>query len=201
MWVSEIDEEQLTPEILDRLLFEGLEDQGKRADCIMVLGSGKAMRNRVPSAVAAYQAGRAPKIMMCGGITTTTPGHTVSEADHMSLTAIGMGVPDEDIWVENTSVNTIENILCAMLVLQREVMLNKVKRVLLVTAPFHMRRALQIARYFFPRHIEVSPCPAEDPRGGREHWQEIPEGVKLINNEARNLIMYVKNGVIPDFEI
>ncbi|MDO4483943.1 MAG: YdcF family protein [Clostridia bacterium] len=197
MRVSQIDESTLDDALVERLLFQGLEDNGEAGDCIIVLGSGKAMRNRVPTAVEAYKAGRAPKIMMCGGITSTTPGHTVSEADHMSLKAIDMGVPDADILVENTSTNTIENILCAMLVLQREMWLNKVKRVILVTASFHMRRSLHIARYFFPKHIEICPCPADHPQG----WQEDEHMRGLVYAEAKNLIHYVQNGVMPDFDI
>ena len=35
MWVSKITEEDLTDEIIDRLLFEGLEDTGENVDCII----------------------------------------------------------------------------------------------------------------------------------------------------------------------
>lgn len=139
--------------------------------------------------------------MMCGGVTGTTPGHTVSEADHMSLAAIALGVPDEDILVENTSENTIENILCAMLELQRAMWLNRVHRVLLVTAAFHMRRSLHLARYFFPKHIEICPCPADDNGRFSMHWQKDEETMALVMHEARNLIEYVRAKVIPDFEI
>ena len=39
MLVSEIKEEDLTADVIDRLLFQGLEDTGDHADCILVLGS------------------------------------------------------------------------------------------------------------------------------------------------------------------
>lgn len=201
MLASEIREEDLNTEFIDRLLFNGIKDTGTNGDCIIVLGSRKAMKQRVPAAVKLYKSGRAPKIMMCGGITATTPGRTVSEADHMSLAAIDLGVPEDDIIVENISVNTIENILCAMLMLQREFRLNDVHRVLLVTASFHMRRALAIARYFFPDHIEVCPCPADDISMKRGNWPKTPESSETVINEAINLLMYVRNKVIPDFEV
>ena len=59
MWVSKITEEDLTDEIVDRLLFEGIEDTGENVDCIIVLGSIKATKYRVPVAINAYNAGRA----------------------------------------------------------------------------------------------------------------------------------------------
>lgn len=37
MWVSKITEEDLTDEVIDRLLFQGLEDTGENVDCIIVL--------------------------------------------------------------------------------------------------------------------------------------------------------------------
>ena len=67
MLVSKITEENLTAEIVDRLLFRDLEDTGENVDCIIVLGSIKAANYRVPVAVDAYRAGRANTIMLCGG--------------------------------------------------------------------------------------------------------------------------------------
>ena len=67
MLVSEITEEDLTADLIDRLLFQGLEDTGEKADCLIVLGSIKAAKYRVPVAVNAYKTGRADKIMLCGG--------------------------------------------------------------------------------------------------------------------------------------
>ena len=43
MRVSQLDENNLTDEQIHRLLFEGLEDGGQQADCILVLGSQKAV--------------------------------------------------------------------------------------------------------------------------------------------------------------
>lgn len=201
MWVSKITEKDLTPEIVDRLLYEGLEDTGENADCIIVLGSIKAAKYRVPAAVEAYHAGRAGKIMLCGGALRTFPGEQHSEAEHMRIKALELGVAEEDIIMENTSQNTIENILCALLELQRSFWLNKVKKVLLVTTTYHMRRSLAIAGYLFPAHIEVVPCPADDTNTKRETWMNTPEGVERAKGEALNIVNCVKNGVIPDFEI
>ena len=42
MRVSKITREDLTNDVVDRLLFEGLHDPGASVDCIIVLGSVKA---------------------------------------------------------------------------------------------------------------------------------------------------------------
>ena len=95
----------------------------------------------------------------------------------------------------------MENILYTLIELQRAFWLNKVHRVLLVTTAYHMRRSLAIARYFFPDHIEVIPCPADDTNTKRDNWMNTPAGRERAKSEAMKLIGYVVEGVIPDFEI
>ncbi len=54
MFISELTNKELTDKIIDSVLFEGLEDTGEAADCIIVLGSTKASQYKVPIAVSAY---------------------------------------------------------------------------------------------------------------------------------------------------
>lgn len=201
MWVSKITEEDLTEEVIDRLLYEGIQDTGEKIDCIIVLGSIKAAKYRVPVAVDAYHAGRTNKIMMCGGAVREFPNGEYMEAEHMYKRALELGVPREDIILETTSQNTVENILCALVELQRTFWLNKIRKVLLVTTTYHMRRSLAIARYLFPKHIEIIPCPAPDENTNRNNWMNTPKGIERAKGESLNIVRCVKNGVIPDFEI
>lgn len=201
MLVSKIKEEDLTTEIIDRLLFQDLEDTGESADCIIVLGSIKATKYRVPVAVDAFKAGRAGKIMLCGGALRDFSVGKCSEAEHMYNTVLELGISEENIILENSSQNTVENILYALIELQRTFWLNRVRRVLLVTTAYHMRRSLAIARYLFPTHITIVPCPANDNNTRRDNWMNTEIGVERAKGEAMNIIRCVINGVIPDFEI
>ena len=89
----------------------------------------------------------------------------------------------------------------SLLELQRSFWINRVKKVLLVTTSYHMRRSLALARYYFPKHIEVMPCPADDSNTKRENWMKSEEGRKRANEEMINIINCVENGLIPDFEV
>jgi len=201
MFVSKLKEEDLTFELIDRLLFQDLDDTGESADCIIVLGSAKSTKYRVPVAVEAYNAGRSNKIMLCGGAKHEFPDGKYSEAEHMHKSVLALGVSNENIILENSSQNTIENVLFALIELQRTFWLNKLSRVLLVTTTFHMRRSLLIARYLFPKHIAVLPCPANDSNTKRDNWMNTSIGIERAKNEAISIIRCVVNGVIPDFEI
>lgn len=201
MLVSGIKEEDLTFEVIDRLLFQSLEDTGENADCIIVLGSIKAAKYRVPVAVDAYNAGRASKLILCGGKSRDFPDGKYSEAEHMRQAALALGVSEKDIILENKSQNTVENILFALIELQRAFWLNKVHKVLLVTTTYHMRRSLAIARYLLPEHIIVIPCPANDNNTRRDNWMNTPVGIERAKGEAMKIVRYINDGVIPDFEI
>ena len=201
MLVSRIKEEDLTIEVIDRLLFQGLEDTGENADCIIVLGSIKAAKYRVPVAVDAYNAGRTSKLMLCGGKLRDFPDGKCSEAEHMRQAALALGVAEEDIVLENSSQNTVENILFALIELQRSFWLNNIHSVLLVTTAYHMRRSLAIARYLLPKHITVISCPANDNNTRRDNWMNTQVGTDRAKKEAMKIIESVLNGIIPDFEI
>lgn len=201
MLVSQITEKDLTIEVIDKLLFQGLEDTGENADCIIVLGSIKAAKYRVPVAVDIYKTGRASKLLLCGGKLRDFPDGKYSEAEHMYKAALELGVAEEDIILENLSQNTVENIRFALVELQRAFTLNKVRRVLLVTTAYHMRRSLAIARYLFPDHIEIIPCPANDNNTRRDNWMNTPVGVERVKSEAMKIVSSVMGGIIPDFEI
>ena len=71
----------------------------------------------------------------------------------------------------------------------------------MVTTTYHMRRSLAIARYLFPEHIEIIPCPANDTNTRRDNWMNTSVGIERAKAEAMKIAECVVNGVIPDFEI
>lgn len=201
MLVSKIKEADLTIELVDRLLFQGLEDTGENADCIIVLGSIKAAKYRVPVAVDAYKAGRAGKLLLCGGKLRDFPDGQYSEAEHMRKAALALGIAVEDIILENSSQNTVENIRFALTEMQKALGLNKVQSVLLVTTTYHMRRSLAIVRHLFPARITIIPCPANDTNTRRDNWMNTSVGIERAKGEAMKIVRYIVEGIIPDFEI
>jgi uncharacterized SAM-binding protein YcdF (DUF218 family) len=109
-------------------------------DVIVVLGAallpdgrlGYALAGRVDGAIRAYHAGRATRLLMTGRY----------EARAMRDHAVGRGVPERAILLEETALTTRQNALASALILERE----RLARVLLVTQPYHMRRSLAAFR-------------------------------------------------------
>lgn len=129
------------------------------ADAIVVFAggvgeSGKAgqgYEERVQQAVALYQQGYAPHIIF-------SSGHTFAfrETDVMRALAVSLGVAPEAILLENQAGNTAENVQFTHQILQA----NRWTRILLVSAPYHMRRADLVWRKQAPDiHVVNTPIP------------------------------------------
>jgi len=125
----------------------GRERNIRPCDCLIVLGArvwpdgrmSNALRYRCESALKAWKAGVAPNIIVTGGQGEDEPD---AEASVMREYFIQNGVPETDVFAEDVSVNTIENLSNA-----REIMRQKGwTTAALVTNDYHVERALWIAR-------------------------------------------------------
>ena len=201
MKVSELKNDELNIKIIDKILFEGIENTTDNGDCILVLGSSSANKYRVPKAIEIYKQNRANKILMSGGRILNNEFGQESEAYLMKKSAVNNGILESDILIEEVSLTTKENMICSQLELERYFKLGKIKRVLLVTTRYHMRRSLLMARKYMPNWIEIVPCPADDTNTLRHNWSKSERGFKRAKEETIKIISYIKEGSIDDFEI
>jgi uncharacterized SAM-binding protein YcdF (DUF218 family) len=118
----------------------GRRDHARAADAIVVLGAAHyagrpspVLRARVDHAVALYQRGLAPVIIMTGG---TARGDTVSEAVAARRYAVRSGVPESAILVERAGRTTLES----MGGVSRLMDARELESAILVSDPFHMLR-------------------------------------------------------------
>lgn len=117
------------------------------ADCIMVLGSNDT---RVAErAVELYKEKMAPIIVFSGGLGNFTLGSWEQpEADTFAQIAIEMGVPSENILIENQSSNTGENIVFSYRLLTEKQQLPKT--IILIQKPFMERRTFATFKKQWP---------------------------------------------------
>jgi uncharacterized SAM-binding protein YcdF (DUF218 family)/glycosyltransferase involved in cell wall biosynthesis len=118
-----------------------LSDPPQQADCIVVFAggvgeSGKAgggYQERVKEATDLYRQGYASHMIFSSGFVFAFP-----EAEVMRTLAIDNGVPASAIELETHAANTHENVVFS----QRLLEAHGWRRILLVSSPYHMRRAL-----------------------------------------------------------
>jgi uncharacterized SAM-binding protein YcdF (DUF218 family) len=138
------------------------------ADVIVVLGGGTVPQlyprpsveinsagNRVLYAARLYKQGAAPNILLSGGnIDWMADSSTSTPASEMANILDLTGIPQKAIWLENQSLNTIENALYCKQILQT----NHINRIILVTSAMHMPRAKAL---FEAQGLEVIAAPAD----------------------------------------
>ncbi|NMH72869.1 YdcF family protein [Bacillus sp. RO2] len=197
--ISQLNENNLTDEQMTDLLFRNIKDDKRNGDCIFVPGSSKAVDYRLPPAIELYKEGRAGKILFSGGVVWN--GNQLSEAQLLAEKAMELGVPSEDILIENQSLHTKENVLASLLVLDRALHLHKIRRLLVVTSHYHMRRMSLSLKSYMPSWIDYTLCPVNDKTTRETNWFLNPYGRQRVEAESAKLISYVKQGIIIDQEL
>lgn len=132
------------------------------ADAILVLGAtvlpggvpSGSLRARAEGAAELYHRGVAPIVVTTGAHHRNPPGEAVVARDIL----VSLGVPEAVIRLEEKSRNTIGNFNFARALVPDAV------RIYVVTEPFHMGRALRIAR---AEGFDPLPWPVVSPAWGR----------------------------------
>jgi uncharacterized SAM-binding protein YcdF (DUF218 family) len=129
----------------------------RKADAIVVFAggvgeSGKARggyQERVKQAVDLYQQGLASHVIFSSGY-----AFVFREAKVMKELAVALGVPASEIFVETKAVDTHQNVIYVAEILQQ----HQWQSILLVSSPYHMRRAMLAWRKSAPE-IQVIAAP------------------------------------------
>ena len=103
------------------------------ADAIVAISGGDTTA-RTGEAVRLYKDGWGRRLIFSGAAADKTG---VSNAEAMKKYALGLGVPESDILIEEFSQTTAENAVNTGLFIQK----NNVKKIILVTSVYHQRRA------------------------------------------------------------
>jgi uncharacterized SAM-binding protein YcdF (DUF218 family) len=117
--------------------------------------SGKAgggAQERLARAVTLYKGGYAPNLILSSGYV-----YSFKEAEVMRALALDQGVPASAIVLEQRASNTYQNVTFVDEILRER----RWTRVLLVSSPYHMRRALMVWRKVAPG-VTVVPTPATE---------------------------------------
>lgn len=175
----------------------------EKADCILVLGSHDL---RVAEHAAnLYLQGWADRIIFSGGLGRLTEGMWQRpEADVFAEMAMEMGVPERNIWKENRSTNTGENLRLTKKLMEEKGV--NFQKFIVVQKPYMERRAYATFKKHFPNKecLISSPlldyvnyCIPGDPEINHERV------IHLIVGDLQRLWVYADKGFqipqeIPD---
>lgn len=163
-----------------------VQDKLEKADIILVL-AGDSNGERVAQAVDLYKNGYAPKILMSGG--PVMWGETYAE--NMRRQALFLGVPAKDILLQDRSESTYEDAKYSAEILKTK----EIRIIILVTSPFHMRRALRTANRQFGPDFKIIAYPVQNSRYQAKDWWKRHEDTQVIVWELEALVFYTLKGI------
>jgi uncharacterized SAM-binding protein YcdF (DUF218 family) len=129
-------------------------------DVILVLGNpanndgtiASVGRSRVLEGIRQYHAGAAPRLLMTGGAVK----NKFAEGQVMRQFAISQGVPEDAVFAETQSRNTIQNAFYSYKIMQA----HNWTSVMVVSSPTHIRRASLIFRHYpLAWKVQAAPWP------------------------------------------
>ncbi len=199
--LSQINDENLTDEQIDSIVYSGIEDDGLSSKYAFVFGNNMLIKERVNTSVEAYKNGRIKKIIYMGGLNgvSNQDNSTIPEAIKMKELALSLGVKGDDILIDATSNNTFENIENAMKLLPSDA-----NHITIITSEFHLKRCYAILKKNYP-NISVTMISSNDGFSDRDNWflsdNSWNSGRSLATYEANLLVKYAKENKISDLEI
>ena len=202
MKLTEINKETLTDEEIEKIVYSDIIDTGESTTYGIVFGNSMLIKERVESAVLAYQSKRITKVIFTGGRNgiSNKEKDGISEAQTMKALAIQKGIKESDIITEEESNNTFENIDNTMKLLKQE----NISEVALITSEFHLKRCMAIMKRKYP-DIKTILIPSFDGFTDKNNWYlsdtSWNSGRSIVIYEANLLIRYAKEGKIENLNI
>lgn len=156
------------------------------SDVILVL-AGDDNGERVAEGVNLYKQGYADKIIMSGG----PLAWKLTSAEWMKKQAVAMGVPAQNILLQKESRSTLEDVVFSLALIEK----HGFKSVILVTSPYHARRAKRIfKRASRGRQIKVVSCPVRESGFRVEGWWSRHEDTSYVIREYMAMVYYFFKG-------
>lgn len=166
----------------------------QKADLIFIPGT----RLRTPADMAAelFKRGVAPYIVVTGGENRIT-GEQEAVAHHDIL--VKLGIPADQVIVENQSTNTLENVTFALPLIEEKMPLSSLTSILVISKWMHSRRVLMTLKRHLPHGIRYYAHTYEPEGIMRDNWYQNPQaqGANVLKNWER-LPQYLEWGHIEE---
>lgn len=150
------------------------QDSTSPADAIVVVSGGQT-QTRAKHGIELYKKDLAPKIIFSGAALDDGP----SNAREMAALARRSGVPESAIVIDEDAKTTYENAVNSKRILDE----NKAKSIILVTSPYHQRRAFITFTKILGDGYMIENSSSYDNAWSKSAWWATPFGVWITGSE------------------
>ncbi len=152
-------------------------DPLSKADLIIVLAGDRGERVRYGASL--YKKGFAKKLLFSGGPVVSFPGmKKITWAAMMKKYAKSLGIPGSAVILQEESRSTREDALFSWQAIQK----SPPSSVILVTSPYHSKRAYYIFKQVF-NNIEIHSAPVVESWFDTKSWWKSSRGRRQVTRE------------------
>ncbi len=170
-----------------------LESKPQKADLAFVFGTRH--KEAIAKAYKLYNSKLVTKILVSGGINRVTGEN---EAQKMSRELIKLGVDKDDIFLEDKSTNSLENVLFSKKLIKEKIGFDNIKKIVAVVKHYHSRRALMTFKKHFPESVKIILTAYNIYGFAKNNWHKTTEGKRKVMGELDKIKKYLLKGDIEE---
>ena len=200
MWLTEINTQNITDDIIKKVLFSTIKSEFLEADCLIIFGCHlkPLLDERLECAIKILKSKKIDTILLTGGIGVNG---NFNESEYMKKALLNFGIAENKILVDDKSTTTEENIVNSIQILRDNNLINN-KKIVLVSNQAHLRRiGMELKKQLDGEKFDII---YEYPENSIISFDNVKNDNDLRNlatNEVKKIIRFIEQGIVDDEEI
>lgn len=200
MWLTEINTQNITDDIIKKVLFSTIKSEFLEADCLIIFGCHlkPLLDERLECAIKILKSKKIDTILLTGGIGVNG---NFNESEYMKKALLNFGIAENKILVDDRSTTTEENIVNSIQILRDTNLINN-KKIVLVSNQAHLRRiGMELKKQLNGNKFDII---YEYPENSIISFDNVKNDNDLRNlatNEVKKIIRFIEQGIVDDEEI
>lgn len=200
MRLTEINTQNITDDIIKKVLFSTIKSKFLEADCLIIFGCHlkPLLDERLECAIKILKSKKIDTILLTGGIGVNG---NFNESEYMKKALLNFGIAENKILVDDKSTTTEENIVNSIQILRDNNLINN-KKIVLVSNQAHLRRiGMELKKQLGGDKFDII---YEYPENSIISFDNVKNDNDLRNlatNEVKKIIRFIEQGILDDEEI
>lgn len=200
MRLTEINTQNITDDIIKKVLFNTIKSKFLEADCLIIFGCHlkPLLNERLECAIKILKSKKIDTILLTGGIGVNG---NFNESEYMKKALLNFGIAENKILVDDKSTTTEENIVNSIQILRDNNLINN-KKIVLVSNQAHLRRiGMELKKQLGGDKFDII---YEYPENSIISFDNVKNDNDLRNlatNEVKKIIRFIEQGIVDDEEI
>lgn len=200
MRLTEINTQNITDDIIKKVLFSTIRSEFLEPDCLIIFGCllKPLLDERLECAIKILKSKKIDTILLTGGIGVNG---NFNESEYMKKALLNFGIAENKILVDDKSTTTEKNIVNSIQILRDTNLINN-KKIVLVSNQAHLRRiGMELKKQLNGDKFDII---YEYPENSIISFDNVKNDNDLRNlatNEVKKIIRFIGQGIVDDEEI